>query len=118
MSSESSSKDSTSSSRPRSDSQRPARNIHSFAVRNLPNTMYLSAKVFAVTLEARVCGRCAREAAPSFSHHVIFSTMYGTGVRVSEAAPLVLRKGAVPRAFGVTQDAPFLKSTGTDCRHE
>ena len=28
------------------------------------------------------------EAAPSFSHHVIFSTMYGTGVRVSEALHL------------------------------
>ena len=28
------------------------------------------------------------EAAPSFSHHVIFSTMYGTGVRVSEAVHL------------------------------
>ena len=28
------------------------------------------------------------QAAPSFSHHVIFSTMYGTGVRVSEAVHL------------------------------
>src|SRR5216684_1602082 len=28
------------------------------------------------------------EAAPSFSHHVIFSTMYGTGARVSEALHL------------------------------
>src|SRR5260370_7650368 len=28
------------------------------------------------------------EAAPSFSHYVIFSTMYGTGVRVSEALHL------------------------------
>jgi integrase/recombinase XerD len=28
------------------------------------------------------------QAAPSFSHHVIFSTMYGTGVRVSEALHL------------------------------
>ena len=28
------------------------------------------------------------EAAPSFSHHVIFSTMYGTGMRVSEALHL------------------------------
>ena len=28
------------------------------------------------------------EAAPSFSHHVIFSTMYGTGLRVSEALHL------------------------------
>src|SRR5450756_2133993 len=28
------------------------------------------------------------EAAPSFSHQVIFSTMYGTGVRVSEAVHL------------------------------
>jgi integrase/recombinase XerD len=28
------------------------------------------------------------EAAPSFSHHVVFSTMYGTGVRVSEARHL------------------------------
>ena len=28
------------------------------------------------------------EAAPSFSHHVIFSTMYGTGMRVSEAVHL------------------------------
>jgi site-specific recombinase XerD len=28
------------------------------------------------------------EAAPSFTHHVIFSTMYGTGLRVSEALHL------------------------------
>src|SRR5260370_37671101 len=28
------------------------------------------------------------QAAPSFSHHVIFSMMYGTGVRVSEAVHL------------------------------
>lgn len=28
------------------------------------------------------------QAAPSFSHHVIFSTMYGTGMRVSEAVHL------------------------------
>ena len=28
------------------------------------------------------------EAAPSFSHHVIFSTMYGTGLRVSETLHL------------------------------
>ena len=28
------------------------------------------------------------EAAPSFPHHVIFSTMYGTGMRVSEAVHL------------------------------
>jgi len=28
------------------------------------------------------------EAAPSFSHQVIFSTMYGTGARVSEALHL------------------------------
>ncbi len=28
------------------------------------------------------------QAAPSFSHHVIFSTMYGTGMRVSEALHL------------------------------
>jgi len=28
------------------------------------------------------------QAAPSFTHHVIFSTMYGTGVRVSEAVHL------------------------------
>jgi site-specific recombinase XerD len=28
------------------------------------------------------------EAAPSFTHRVIFSTMYGTGVRVNEALPL------------------------------
>jgi integrase/recombinase XerD len=31
------------------------------------------------------------EAAPSFSHHVIFSTMYGTGMRVSEALHLRAR---------------------------
>src|ERR1041385_1585675 len=31
------------------------------------------------------------EAAPSFSHHVIFSTMYGTGMRVSEALHLQAR---------------------------
>src|SRR5260370_3735121 len=29
-----------------------------------------------------------RQGAPSVSHHVIFSTMYGTGVRVSEAVHL------------------------------
>jgi site-specific recombinase XerD len=28
------------------------------------------------------------QAAPSFAHHVIFSTMYGTGMRVSEAVHL------------------------------
>ena len=28
------------------------------------------------------------EAAPSFTHHMIFSTMYGTGLRVSEALHL------------------------------
>jgi len=28
------------------------------------------------------------QAAPSFPHHVIFSTMYGTGARVSEAVHL------------------------------
>ncbi|PYT29003.1 MAG: hypothetical protein DMG57_13075 [Acidobacteria bacterium] len=28
------------------------------------------------------------QAAPSFPHHVIFSTMYGTGMRVSEAVHL------------------------------
>ena len=28
------------------------------------------------------------QAAPSFTHHVIFSTMYGTGMRVSEAVHL------------------------------
>jgi integrase len=28
------------------------------------------------------------QAAPSYSHHVIFSTMYGTGMRVSEALHL------------------------------
>jgi integrase/recombinase XerD len=33
------------------------------------------------------------EAAPSYSHHVIFSTMYGTGMRVSEA--LHLRAGHI-----------------------
>jgi site-specific recombinase XerD len=31
----------------------------------------------------------ALQAAPSFSHHVIFSTLYGTGMRVSEAVHLL-----------------------------
>src|SRR6266404_9783847 len=41
------------------------------------------------------------EAAPSFSHHVIFSTLYGTGVRVSEALHL--------RAFNIDSQRMMIR---------
>ncbi len=41
------------------------------------------------------------EAAPSFSHHMIFSTLYGTGVRVSEALHL--------RAFNIDSQRMMIR---------
>src|ERR1035438_8311304 len=75
------------------------RMIDDMTVRNLaPNTMLCYLKQ--VHYLARYFGRSPEkltpdeirvrflQAAPSFSHHVIFSTMYGTGMRVSEVLHL------------------------------
>src|ERR1039458_7413754 len=58
------------------------------------------------------------EAAPSFSHRVIFSTMYGTGMRVSEAIHLRIPDIDSPRMMiRIQQSKGDRKSTRLNSSH-